>query len=259
MERKTFEKSASLLLLTILLAFSSISCRKSLQTYSGDAGIYFAMSVKSTSQNSDTLYSDTTLLPFAATSAQDSTLRIKVKILGEVSKQDRYFTIRTIPEETNLLPEDAQLPPQENILPAGEVFGSLSINFHRSPSLKGNERKLCIELVENADFKLPIQQWRNGSSEYVDVVRHTIIISDKFVQLPGYSEYYFGPFSEKKMKLILEISGKKLSDFNEKLPHVYAKALGQNLDRYLQQQKAKGNPVLEEDGTPMTSGKGIYN
>mgnify|MGYP003312239992 CR=1 FL=1 len=131
--------------------------------------------------------------------------------------------------------------------------------FHRTPSLAGQERSLVVELVENEDFTLPIRRWRNSSSEYVDVTRHTIVISDKYVQLPGYRVGHFGPFSEKKMKLILELGEMSLNDFNVELPVPLTKSLGQKLDRYLAQMSAKGETVYEEDGTtPMTAGNNIY-
>ena len=116
-----------------------------------------------------------------------------------------------------------------------------------------------MELVENEDFTLPIRRWRNSSTEYVDVTRHTVVISDKYVQLPGYRVGYFGPFSEKKMKLILELGNMRLNDFNAELPIPLAKSLGQKLDRYLAQMAARGETVYEEDGkTPMTAGNNIY-
>jgi hypothetical protein len=92
----------------------------------------------------------------------------------------------------------------------------------------------------------------------VNVVRHTVVISDKYVQLPGYRTGHFGPFSEKKMRIILELSGLKLTDFNETMAVTVTKSIGQKLDRYLAEMKAKGEPVMEDDGTPMTAGEYIY-
>ncbi len=60
------------------------------------------------------------------------------------------------------------------------------------------------------------------------------------------------------MKLLLEISGMKLSDFNEPFSYTKAKALGQQLDRYLKEQKALGNTIYEDDGTEMRAGDFIY-
>jgi len=124
--------------------------------------------------------------------------------------------------------------------------------------LEGAQRTLTVSLVANDDFSLPIKQWRNSSTESVSVVKHSIAISDKYVQLPGFSVGYFGPFSEKKMKLLLEIFDMKLSDFNERFSITKGRTMGQRFDRYLKEQKAQGRTVYEDDGTEMVAGDYIY-
>ena len=253
-------KTSKAKLLWLALPLCCIAaCNTGLDTYSGVPGIYFAVRVESNAANADTMYRDSTILPFIVTESTDSTLDIRMKIMGAVSDKDRLFRIETVAEGTDIHPEDCDPVDGEYVLKAGEVFGSLPLTFHRTPNLEGEERRLKIRLVPNEDFSLPVTTWRNSSTEYVSVVEHTVIVSDKYVQLPGYRESYFGPFSEKKMKLILELFDMKLSDFNEELNYTYAKALGQQFDRYLKTEKAAGRTVYEEDGTEMVAGDYIYN
>ena len=249
MERhiKTIRPAAAMLRLSAaMMAVSAVACTDSLEKYNGEAGIYFAMRVEDSAVN---IVTDDDMAVF----------NLKVKILGAVSDRDRQISIEVVPEETDALAEDYDPLLPEYTLPAGAVFGSIPITFHRTASLEGQERRLTVRLVENSDFALPITMWRNSSDEYVDVVKHTIIISDKYVQLPGYAVGYFGPFSEKKMALLLEVLGLEISDFNEEMPYTQAKAYGQKFDRYLKEQKAAGHTVYEEDGvTEMTAGEYIY-
>lgn len=243
----------------ILLLAAAVSCTSEIQTYHGEAGVYFAMRDNVSTVNVDTLYRESSSLPFIVTSSKDSVFNLKVKILGEVSEHDRHISVRVVENMTTALEEDYEPLQTSYILSAGEVYGLIPICFHRKASLEGQERSLTVELLENEDFVLPIKRWRNSSTEYVDVVRHTIVISDKYVQLPGYRTGYFGPFSAKKMEILLELSGLRLSDFNEPLSVTFSKSLGQNLDRYLAAQKAQGNTVYEDDGvTEMTAGEYIY-
>ena len=262
MERhiKTIRPAAAMLRLSAaMMAVSAVACTDNLEKYNGEAGIYFAMRVEDSAVNTDTLYSETSSLPFIVTDDDMAVFNLKVKILGAVSDKDRQISIEVVPEETDALAEDYDPLLPGYTLPAGAVFGSIPITFHRTASLEGQERRLTVRLVENSDFALPITMWRNSSDEYVNVVRHTIVISDKYVQLPGYAVGYFGPFSEKKMKLLLEVLGLEISDFNEEMPYTQAKAYGQKFDRYLKEQKAAGNTVYEEDGvTEMTAGEYIY-
>ena len=231
-----------------------VSCYSEIDTYHGEAGVYFAMREKVSTVNVDTLYRERSSLPFIVTEKPDSIFDLRVKILGVVSEKDRQVSVRVVEEASTVTSEDYEPLETSYTLKAGDVYGVIPIHFHKTASLEGEERSLVVELVENNDFTLPIKRWRNSSTEYVDVVRHTIVISNKYVQLPGYRTGHFGAFSEKKMKLILELSGMKLNDFNTALSITLTKSIGQTLDRYLAEMKAKGTPVYEDDGTLMTSG-----
>lgn len=246
------------ILYVILMAFMA-SCTSEIDTYHGASGVYFAMRENVSIVNVDTLYRESSSLPFIVTESEDSVFNLRVKILGAVADYDRHVSVRVLEEASTVIDEDYSPIEESYVLKAGEVYGLIPIHFNRVPSLKGQERKLVLELVENEDFELPIRRWRNSSTEYVDVTRHTIVVSDKYVQLPGYMPGHFGPFSEKKMRLILELSGMKLSDFNVKLAVTLTKSIGQKLDRYLNEMAAKGTPVFEEDGvTLMKAGDYLY-
>lgn len=241
-----------------MLAFMA-ACSSEIGTYHGESGVYFAMRDNVNTVNVDTLYRETSSLPFVVTDSRDSVFILRVKILGAVADHDRQVEIKVVDDMSSVVEEDYEALSSSYILKAGEVYGEIPISFHRMPSLKGNERSLVVELVENEDFTLPIRLWRNSSTEYVNVTRHTIVISDKYVQLPGYRTGHFGPFSEKKMELILQLSGMSLNDFNVQLPVTLTKSLGQKLNRYLAEMRARGETVYEEDGvTPMTAGEYIY-
>ena len=243
----------------LFVALLCFSCTSEIETYHGETGIYFAMRDNVTTVNVDTLYRESSSLPFIVTEHTDSTFSLNVKILGPVADHDREVKVRVVEEQSTVLDGDFEPLKDTYTLKAGQIYGQIPITFHRVPSLQGKERVLVVELVENEDFTLPIRVWRNSSTEFVNVVRHSVVISDKYVQLPGYRPGHFGPFSEKKMRLIVELSGMSLNDFNEVLPVTLTKTIGQKLDRYLAEMKAKGTPVYEEDGlTLMKSGDYLY-
>ncbi len=231
-------------------------CESNLMLYDGETGVYFAMPTGDNFTNADTTYTETSSLPFIIQPADvtQSTFHLKIKILGAVTDEDREVSVRMVPEESTVLPGDYEPLQQSYILPVGTVFGSIPITFHRA-GLEGLERKMVIELVPNDDFSLPITKWRNSSTEYVDVVKHTILVSDKYVRLPGYTEGHFGKFSQTKMELICRISGRDLTYFNNKLSISVTRAIGLKLDRYLSEQNP---PLRDEDGEIMTVGKYLY-
>lgn len=241
-----------------LAAMTLAGCKSEIAQYSGTAGVYFAMNAGATSAGTDTMYLETSTLPFIITGSTDSTFKLLVKIMGPVSSHARHVRVEVDPQQTTAMPEDYEPLSNYYTLPAGEVYAAVPIKFYRRASLEGAERILTVRLVANNDFSLPIKMWRNSSTESVNVVSHSIVISDKYVQLPGYSVGYFGPFSEKKMKLLLEIFDMQLSDFNQRLSITVGRTMGQRFDRYLKEQEAKGNTVYEEDGTKMVAGNYIY-
>ena len=144
----------------------------------------------------------------------------------------------------------------------------IPIRFHLKNDLKDKERKLELQLIANDDFSTPMSEWlRPNSSDKtgVDVLHHTITISDKWVQLPGFRTYFFGAYSEKKCKLICNLFGLTLLDFEseESMSLTKAKALGIKFDQYLKEQESNGQTIYEDytdsEGNPvkMTAGEGI--
>ena len=243
----------------LLIAASVASCSSDIDTYHGESGVYFAMREVVSTVNVDTLYRESSSLPFIVTDKTDSVFNLRVKILGTVADYDRHVSVKVVEEMSTVESHDFEMLQSSYVLKAGEVYGIIPIHFFRTESLQGEERVLVVELIENKDFTLPIKMWRNSSSEYVNVTRHSIVVSDKYVLLPGYRTGHFGPFSEKKMRLIVELSAMSLNEFNETLPVTLTKTIGQKLDRYLAEMKAKGTPVYEDDGlTLMTSGEYLY-
>lgn len=144
----------------------------------------------------------------------------------------------------------------------------IPIHFYLRDDLEGKERQLKLELVANEDFATPMAQWlRPNSSDKtgVDVLHHTITISNKWVQLPGFRTYFFGTYSEKKCKLICSLFGLTLLDFatEESMSFTKAKALAIKFDQYLKDQESKGNTIYEDyrdangKRVKMTAGEGI--
>jgi hypothetical protein len=232
------------------------SCESKLMLYDGETGVYFAMPSGSNAVNADTTYTETSSLPFVIqpNDVTEYTFNLKIKILGAVADHDRTVTVRMITDESSVLPADFEPLKASYTLKAGTVFGNIPIRFYRA-GLKDQERTMVVELIPNDDFSLPITRWRNSSTEYVSAIKHTITVSDKYVQLPGYAVGHFGKFSRIKMELICELSGKDLAYFNQRLPIPETRAIGQKLDRYLKEQNP---PLKDEDGEIMKAGDYLY-
>lgn len=243
-------------------------CREEIPEYSGVSGIYFAMSESKGGLDDSKLdYTNNTSLPFAVFDKEDSVLIVRAKILGEITAHDREVIVEVITEESTAIPGEDYEPLQgKYYVKANEAYAQIPIHFYKKSSLKDNERTLQIELKESKDFGLPMPYWlapNSSDKNGVDVIHHKISISDKWVKLPGFSEYFLGTYSEKKNRLICDQFNMTLLDFLEPMTTVKAKTLGIKFDQYLKEMEAKNQTVYEDyndsNGNPvkMTAGEGI--
>ena len=64
------------------------------------------------------------------------------------------------------------------------------------------------------------------------------LTDQKWVKLPGFNEYFLGPYSEKKNRLICEQFNLTLLDFLEPMSTVKIRTLGIKFDQYLKEMEA---------------------
>lgn len=227
------------------------ACNETIQTYDGQQGVYFAM-LQSGSSEDNPRYNAASSVPFALTlGATDSLFMLRVKIIGPVADYPRSFSYRVVDAESTAEPgSDYTLPDTPCQVAAGEIYGYIPIHFYRQPSLDGQERTLTLELLPNEHFDLPLTSWLpvNGTETVgTDIIRHTVTVSDKYVRLDGWSDMFYGTYSDKKIKLICSVFGLTLADFQpDAMSYVEKKVLGQNFRRYLDAEEAAGRTVYED-------------
>lgn len=114
---------------------------------------------------------------------------------------------------------------------------------------------LTVRLEESADFKLPLKRWFPFGSIYglkdkvVNPIVHVIGINDQVIVPKQWNVNYWGAFSPTKFKLVCEVLGLTMQDFEDyqTMNQNRAKALAQNFDRYLKEEKAAGRTVMDKD------------
>lgn len=241
------------------LAFGA--CNESIRTYDGQTGIYFAM-LQSGSDEENPRYTADSSLPFALlpSGTDEQTLQLRVKVIGSVADYPRVFAYRTVADQTTAQEgHDFELPEGDCTVGAGEVYGYIPIRFFRQASLDGKELTLTLELLPNEHFDLPLSEWLpvNGTETVgTDVLHHTVTVSDKYVRLEGWSDQFYGTYSDKKIKLMCSVFDLTLADFlPDALSFIERKVLGQNFRRYLDEEERAGRTVyedyLDEEGNPV--------
>ncbi|MEG0796581.1 MAG: DUF4843 domain-containing protein [Odoribacter sp.] len=241
-------------------------CNTDLMNYEGNAGVYFAVQYPWISGAGDSTVWQMvpiTDVSFFLLDVKDSTINIRVQLLGDPVAHDRYFSIAVVDTATTAVVGYDYDPLESNYkLAANTHYTDIKVTVHKQDDLSGKQRKFMLELKETPDFKLPVNMWYPWPGQYkwepsigagsqdISAIRHTVYISDVVKTPAGWLLGIFGSFSKTKFDKMCEVLNLTINDFSkEAMNSVRAKALAQRMDAYL-----KDHPILDEDGKPMGMG-----
>ena len=251
-------------LLSVVLSF--LGCEKEMMDYEGKDGVYFAVQQAPPSLYGNPevwAYMDTTLIPFSLLLENDSTVMLKVRVMGNVVDHDRYFTLSVVDSLTTATEGEDYAPLETRyVIPAGERDGYVSFTGFRQAKMLDSTYYVALQLEENEYFSLPMDLWRPLEySDYTDeiqnVIRHVVGLTDEVFLPKAWTKNYFGPYSKKKVKLLCEMFDLQMADFDDviKMDMERQRTYAQGLDKYLKEMEAKGETVYEDekdkDGNPV--------
>ncbi len=245
------------LLLYVSIFLIAASCkREPLTTYNTADNVYFNYN---TGFNA---YRDSMHFSFANrdASVQDTILLVPFAVTGVAAVKDRPFKLVVDPTSTAVAGTHYELP--EALIRAGKVQDTLRLRFKRTADLTSGKKKLVLRLEPNEFFKtaLTYRVINTVAPDSVDMLSFSIGASDILDAGPfwdGTYAAYFGTFSIRKVKLIHDLLGMPL-DFWTVSPDNQRRAsaiyYASSTSRYLKDEAAQGNIILDEDGTPMKMG-----
>jgi hypothetical protein len=243
-------------LLYIGIIWIAASCkREPLTTYNAADNVYFNYQID--------LYDFRDSMDFSFAnrdaSVKDTVLLVPLGVTGAGAATDRTFKLVADPASTAIAGTHYELPAA--VIHAGKVQDTLRLRFKRTADLTSGKKKLVLRLEPNEFFKTDLQYRIRGNAtrDSMSVLRFSIGASDVLDAGPYWNSYapYFHTFSMKKVKLIHDLLGMPL-DFWMVLPNNERRAsaiyYASSTARYLSDQAAQGNIILDEDGTPMQMG-----
>lgn len=251
----------------------SASCKKeALLTYKAEDSIYFKYIVGARNDGY-TLgrFVDGLDLTFSFSDASvtDSILAIPVAVSGVASNHDRAYRLTVDPASTARPNQHYELP-ASFLIKAGQVDDTIRIRFKRTADIKTSLLSMKLALQENDQFNTKIQfrpgtvsnQTQFGNNDTVQATTFQVTIGDMLSAGPYWAtqyEYTFGTFSEKKVRLMNQITGMPLSFWSKPANTAQDRSemvyYGGLMARYLSDQAFAGNIILEADGiTPMRMG-----
>jgi hypothetical protein len=261
------KRSFNILILAFVMA---TSCKKdTLMTYDASDNIYFNYTYQVPS--GPVYYADSLNVTFAFSdnTKQDSVLHLPVAITGPAKNTDRNFDVTVDPNATAMASTDYILP-STFVVHAGRTTDTMYVTLKRTVSLKTNVLFFTLRLKANDQFKTQIQYRSRNSTDIQSIAAgdtsqtqtFKVLMSDQLQAGPYWSSYsyYFGDFSEKKVRLMNQVAGMPLdfwsvdiySSSQQQANSLYYGGL---IFRYLSDEAYSGNAIFEADGvTPMKMG-----
>lgn len=243
------------ILFIFLVSLIMGACEESIDAYEGQNGIYF--------DNKQTSL-DTLSIAWGLKSSdiKEQTVRLRVKLFGNVVDYDRPFSVEVVSDETDTLRAkegvDYRPFPLDYVMPANQAETFVVVTVLRTPELTKEERRLTIKLHETPELSFLYTRHQYVDSVTVrDVdIQRVIKMTEEF-PIPWwwdrYGEDIFGKWSVKKSIVICDQMGidreiwigNLVGDFTVG----FLKFAGQYMHRWLQE-----HPTPDEDGKPMEMG-----
>ena len=163
--------------MSLIVGFTILvyACKTDMMDYEGVDGVYFVMQRKPPSGYGDPEqyeYVDTTYIPFGTTSSKDTTLFIRVRVMGDVKNYDRYVTIKVDPKATTAEANIDYIPFDDHqTIKAGERQVDIPCRITWNEKLAFNPDStfyLAVKLEENEFFSLPLKKWYPVGDIYGD-------------------------------------------------------------------------------------------
>lgn len=231
-------------------------CKTEMMDYSGKPGIYFAVQVMPASgfgALEDWAYVDTTRVSFVKIAGDDTTIVIPVRTLGYLEDYDRTFRFDILDTAKYSAIPGVHYDEVETtgVIKANTMQTDLKFHLYRHESLKDTSYVIDLALRETADFSLPMPTWHalGGYTEgEPKVTRHLIVINDAFYKPMNWYEEYFGTYSEKKFKLMLDVGGYTFEQFEdgEIMNSTARMTLAEMMVSYLNDMEKMGMTVYED-------------
>lgn len=241
------------LILGILLYFLIFGCQKEMIDFQGENGVYFEMRLQTMTGLGIGNYADTTSVPFASTTKNDTIDSIKFKLFGRVSDTERTFHINISDSSTAVMGQEYDEFPLTVTMPAGVEYCYLPITIHRTDAILNEHKYLILEITPSSDFPFLLKRVKtqegDDNAPWVDVTRHTIDISDALFKPLIWLDVYLGDYSDYKFRLLNEKYDLTQEDWSTQqlMPTAKVKYIGMTFKRYLIEQEDAGTPIYERD------------
>ncbi|WP_316792030.1 DUF4843 domain-containing protein [Pedobacter frigoris] len=190
----------------------------------------------------------------------DTVLLLPVQTTGTIRNTDRSYSVMVADSSTMVKGIHYDILNTNFSIKSGKVTDTVKVKIYRNALFRTKSYRLDLGLKANENFTTVITTLpeRNISKGMV----HWYINVDDIAGKPNfwdasYCEYFWGPYSLKKLKLYVEVCNLDINVLTKPdfvLNYTLMRAYARVVRTYLLDMQGKGTPVLEEDGSPMIMG-----
>jgi hypothetical protein len=237
------------------------SCKKeNISTYKGSTSVYF------TNNYRNSVDSGTVTFSYSLADVKDLVVSIPVSVMGLSANTDRLVNVVVLDSSTARAGVHYDLLPETFKVRQGRMVDTLKIKVRRTPDLQSAPVSILLQLQANEHFTTDMQNLitnkLTGSS--FSFINYRLMVNDVLSKPRFWLVSSMGNFSRKKVYLTAAVLGLQLQDMFDILlnnPNSLSgpsqSFWGRSMQIYLNQQKAAGTPVLDEDGTFMIMGSSV--
>jgi hypothetical protein len=238
--------------LTILL-----SCEKELHKYEGKPVIYFNETGRRPAFGGEVLR-DSTIMSFSLAKAQDSIVNMIISTMGVKQENDRPYKLVINANSDAVAGNHYEILTKSFVIKKNQLSDTVKIKFFRKADMQSKTFLLSFDLQENENFS-PEMKYRvlTSSNKKISLINYRWFVND-IIKRPGrWLDGYFGVFTRKKLLLMAEVLGIEPAYLDTSVSIAESNAYGKFMQRYLNEQRALGKIVYEEDGSEMVMGVSV--
>ncbi|SFG92062.1 DUF4843 domain-containing protein [Pedobacter insulae] len=241
-------------LCAIMTVMLGLSCEKPLETYSGKSSIYFNEAGRLPVYSGEPI-KDSTNLSFSLAKSKDSIINMVIAATGATSDVDRTYKLVINPSSTAIEGKHYEFLTRDFSIKKSKTLDTVKIKFFRTMDMQATNFLLSFDLEENESFAtLMSYKTINSAGKIHSFVNYRWFVND-IIKRPGrWLDVYLGTFSRKKLFLMVEVLGVDPIKLDSSVSIAETLAYGKFMQRYLNDQRAAGNTILEEDGSAMIMG-----
>ena len=225
----------TLCFLLMMIALISIQCKKDEIDVFGQEKYIFI--------DNENINDNAINFSFAYDPTQDTkTLKIPVKYIGRFLEKDLDYSIAVENDSTTAKVENYTIVDKQTFR-KDLTTDTMLVTLNKTADLDTKELRLRVKLVSNENFFAT-----QRDQTYIDIYFSNIMSKPNW-WTEDINMAFLGDYSEKKYLLFFNVTG--ISDFGELTPDQQQNT-ARKFKYYLQEQKANGNTILEENGSEMT-------